>query len=125
MRFHGFGRAAFIGAALALLAACAPPDVAGPATTVTLPQGGLMGLTAATLPTYLGQPSLKRSEPPAEIWQYAARDCLLFLFLYREDAGMTVKHLDARDRQRRPVSPELCVRRVAAEEAAKAAVRGN
>lgn len=127
MRGASLVRLVLAGATLTMLAACAedlarvPPGM----MLVPLPDGGLKGATAAQLPTYLGEPSLKRSEPPAEIWQYAARDCLLFLFLYREDAGMTVRHWDARDRRRRPYAPEVCARRIAAEAAAKAAAKGG
>lgn len=126
MRGASLVRAVLIGTSLTLLAACAetlaPPPVTGLAP---LPPGGLKGFTAAEIPGFLGEPSLKRSEPPAEIWQYAARDCLLYLFLYREDAGMTVRHWDARDRRRRPYSPDSCAARVAAEAAAKATARGG
>jgi len=95
-----------------MLAACA--DTGQTARPVaSLPPGGLLGQAGTALTPYLGEPSLKRSEPPAEIWQYATPDCLLFLFLYRESQGMTVKHLDARDRQRKPVDVDTCARKVA------------
>ncbi len=103
-----------MGAALVMLAACADTGQAV-RPVASLPPGGLVGQPGATLTPYLGEPSLKRSEPPAEIWQYATPDCLLFLFLYRESQGMTVKHLDARDRQRKPVDVDACARKVAAQ----------
>jgi hypothetical protein len=46
----------------------------------------LAGLKPADVLSILGQPDLKRDEPPAELWQYRAADCVLNLFFY-DDAG--------------------------------------
>lgn len=59
-----------------------------------------LGLTGDALSSRLGAPSLKRREPPAEVWQFAAPDCVLHVFLYPsgDDAQMRVDHIEARPR---------------------------
>jgi hypothetical protein len=53
--------------------------------TARLPElGELKGLRPPEIVTLLGQPELKRDEPPAELWQYRTTDCVLNLFFYRE-----------------------------------------
>ncbi|MBT7757855.1 MAG: hypothetical protein HN732_11050 [Rhodospirillaceae bacterium] len=58
-------------------------------------RGGLSGL--------LGEPTLRRSEPPAEVWQYSAAQCVLHVFLYSDAAegGYLVSHVDVVHRRRR------------------------
>ncbi len=46
----------------------------------------LMGLAPDAIGRLLGQPSLLRSEPPAQVWQYAIADCVLDIFLYAEES---------------------------------------
>ncbi|MCF4166859.1 hypothetical protein L2U69_14495 [Zavarzinia compransoris] len=105
-------KALLIGSAFLLLAACArhgAPRQDGPPAP---PPGGLINMDADALPTYLGEPSLRRRESAWEIWQYAAPECLLYVFLFGPDGGQTVRHVDARDRQREPYDVATCVRRV-------------
>jgi len=93
-------------AALMLLAlsACAPeaaqqrPSVAGPVSPrddngaiAMVPPGDavadpqrLKGLQAQQLNASLGSPSFRRKDPPAEVWQYAGKGCVLDVFLYDE-----------------------------------------
>lgn len=60
----------------------------------------LIGLDGSQVSVLLGRPTLKRRDPPAEIWQYAGRDCVLMLFLYDQPrAGKTqVDHVEVRAR---------------------------
>lgn len=109
---HAVSKALLIGSAFLLLAACArhqAPRQVGPPEA---PPAGLINMDAAVLPTYLGEPSLRRRESAWEIWQYAAPECLLYVFLFGPDGGQTVRHVDARDRQREPFDVPTCVRRV-------------
>lgn len=91
--------------ALLSLAACAAP----PQEPVTLP--GESGLTAEQLtghrltglgPTellsLLGEPNLRRSDPPAELWQYRDAGCVLELYLYRQGDAYRVVRAEARGR---------------------------
>jgi hypothetical protein len=103
-----------LGVAL-LLAACAKPQQAGysePATAppesgvqnvAALPPGEqatalraitpiidddparVVGMDGLELERALGPPNLRRVDPPAEVWQYAAHDCVMDVFLYEDD----------------------------------------
>lgn len=78
-------------AAAPRLSTQAAPLAATPAAAVAtarLPElGELKGLRPLEIVALLGQPELKRDEPPAELWQYRTTDCVLNLFFYRE-AGL-------------------------------------
>lgn len=59
-------------------AAPAPAPVGGPIST-----GGLRGMSADALRSAWGEPSLKRSETGAEMWQYAGTgNCTLLVYVY-------------------------------------------
>jgi hypothetical protein len=58
----------------------------------------LTGLSAAEVVGLFGEPDFRRTEPPAELWQYRSADCVLDLFLYRDPAGMRVAHSETRER---------------------------
>ena len=45
----------------------------------------LVGLDRNGLSQLLGKPTLLRRETQAEVWQYAAKNCALHVFLYRSD----------------------------------------
>lgn len=47
----------------------------------------LAGLHPADIIAMMGQPDLRRDEPPAQLWQYRTSDCVLTLFFYREPDG--------------------------------------
>lgn len=75
----------------------APPAIAStaPAAPVT---GSLIGMQADTLRSLWGEPSLKRNETGAEMWQYGggAANCTLLVYLYPGAANaMTVTHAEA------------------------------
>jgi hypothetical protein len=76
-----------------LLAACAalPPAPGGPLDRLT----GLKGEEVVAL---LGPPDLRRAEPPAELWQYRGRLCVLELYLYRDPDTYRVVHAESHDR---------------------------
>jgi hypothetical protein len=106
------GRIAAIAAAFAILimvSGCASPDGSATAATAaafpgsvllqTLPHSpeikDLAGLKPADVLSILGQPDLRRDEPPAELWQYRAADCVLNLFFYSETGGYRLTHAEA------------------------------
>jgi hypothetical protein len=73
----------------------APMQAAAP---VALRVPGLRELTGLHQPdilAMLGKPDLKRDEPPAQLWQYRAADCVLNLFFYREQDGYRLVHAEA------------------------------
>ncbi|MEH6629220.1 MAG: hypothetical protein V7776_00245 [Halopseudomonas aestusnigri] len=66
----------------------------------------LLGIDAQQLIEMLGEPTLIRSESPAEIWQYSTKSCVLDLVLY--DSKTT--YIEARDEEVRPMDNRLCLR---------------
>ncbi|PWR20684.1 hypothetical protein DES42_107259 [Zavarzinia compransoris] len=105
--------------ALGACAAVPPPETA---VLQPLPPSGLVGMAGSELPQYLGPPSLRRHEGAAEIWQYAAPECLLYLFLYLDQGRPVIRHAEARDRRRRPADVAGCARAIGAQ---RAAARAN
>lgn len=106
------GKAAAVAAAIAIagtLTACASPG--GSATSMTaaayppsaFPQNtprapeikDLAGLKPADVISILGQPDLRRDEPPAELWQYRTADCVLNLFFYDRSGDYRLTHAEA------------------------------
>jgi hypothetical protein len=106
------GKAAAVAAAIAIagtLAACAAPG--GSATSMSAaafppstrlqntPHApdikDLAGLKPADVLSILGQPDLRRNEPPAELWQYRAADCVLNLFFYSDAGDYRLAHAEA------------------------------
>jgi hypothetical protein len=61
------------------------------------------GLTGVDVIAALGDPSFRRRESPAEVWQYYGPGCILDLFLYDDGpnaaAGATVTHAELRGRE--------------------------
>jgi hypothetical protein len=105
------GRAAGFAAAIVIavtVSACASPDGLGMAMPATAASPGslhtlsrvpaikdLAGLKPDDVLSILGQPDLKRDEPPAELWQYRAADCVLNLFFYNDADGYRLSHAEA------------------------------
>jgi hypothetical protein len=87
------------------LAAAAPLQPAA-LRRPTLPL--LTGLSAADLLARFGQPDFRRSEPPAELWQYRSADCVLDVFLYGGGAGAQVVHSETRERDLTGTSAATC-----------------
>lgn len=59
----------------------------------------LIGLDAEGLKKALGAATMVRRDLDTEIWQYRTEACVLFLFLYPDDAKAkkpAVRHMDAR-----------------------------
>jgi hypothetical protein len=101
-RFH----AAALGAGL-VLAACSSGPTTAPqsaATSTVRPTlaalGDLKGLAPAQVTALIGDPDLRRVDPPAEIWQYRSADCVLDLYFY--DSGATSRMVYAETRSRLP-----------------------
>ena len=104
------GKAAAAAAAIAIagaLTACASPGDSATSTTATtssfahegksraLDIKDLAGLKPNDVLSMLGKPDLQRTEPPAELWQYRAADCVLNLFFYSDAGGSHLTHAEA------------------------------
>lgn len=126
---HPF-RVAVLGGLALLLSACAggPPQAPGdrgdgsPDRSKAAPGGGssgrpaasaleeLKGLSKADVERRFGSPAFRRSEAPAEIWQYRTRVCSLDLFLYRQpNKSVTVSYAAVRGPSGSPVGEADCL----------------
>lgn len=69
------------------LAPSAPDGLAVTAPEVFPDPGDLLGLDSGAVAALLGIPALRRRDPPAELWQYRDKACILDLFLYQDQDG--------------------------------------
>ncbi len=105
-------------AAMTALAACATPgtttgESSNPAAVVSkktaaIPEPDsaiapdppkpdeLIGLVAEQVAGRIGRPHHVWHEPPAAVWQYAERGCVLHVFLYPDAGDMRVRHVELR-----------------------------
>ncbi|NQV99049.1 MAG: hypothetical protein HQ483_05095 [Rhodospirillales bacterium] len=70
----------------------------------------LDGLSAQKVEELLGLPEFKRSDEPAEIWQYRVKNCTLDLFMYEtlDSTQRSVAHFETRATQGSSVSAKDC-----------------
>ncbi len=94
----------------------APPETAAlpPEPEIDDDPARLLGLDGRGLGELLGQPDLKRREPPAEIWQYRGGSCVFDVFLYAQAGaaaagGPRVTYLEARDGAARRIAARACL----------------
>ncbi|MBT3237491.1 MAG: hypothetical protein HOK06_03435 [Rhodospirillaceae bacterium] len=95
------------------------PTTATPIITVTSPPARpallgsqLMGLDQSGLAALVGEPSFRRVDAPAELWQYRSDDCLLDVYLYRgeeKSSAHAVTHIAARRHDETAISADACV----------------
>jgi hypothetical protein len=70
----------------------------------------LLGVVPDALSARLGAPSFKRTEPQAEVWQYAGAACSLFIYFYKTDSGaLASSYVDARKTLGGPADPASCL----------------
>ncbi len=74
----------------------------------------LLGLEHHQVMALLGEPSFKRRDDPAQIWQYRDSTCILDVFLYRPKGGgaYRVTHVEVRGHGVIKVSQEDCFLRL-------------
>lgn len=93
-----------------------PASAPAPAETVdkeaaakTVFAASLIGLPRERVQEVFGKPRWVRREAPAEVWQYAGKNCVLDLYLYQvEGGGMSVSFVEARDGAAIATEPESC-----------------
>lgn len=71
----------------------------------------MVGMDGLELERTLGPPSLKRVDTPAEVWQYAAPDCVMDVFLYKDDRPLAphrVTYYEFRQRGPAEVGKRAC-----------------
>ena len=82
------------------------------ATTVTGSAGArnLVGKSGREVRSELGAPAFRRTDGPAQVWQYRGTACLLDVFLYKEGGGgFRVKHAELRRRGGAGLSDRACM----------------
>jgi hypothetical protein len=65
-------------------------------------------LAPADIVALLGQPDFRRSDPPAEIWQYRRADCILDIFLYADAGAYRVLYSETRQRRQAIATGGAC-----------------
>ncbi|MGB0750029.1 MAG: hypothetical protein ACPGO3_14910 [Magnetospiraceae bacterium] len=79
------------------LAACAGPGGSkAPVTPVSVTPESLIGKSDRDVLADYGPPPFKRTDGPAEIWQYRSDRCTLDLFFYTEGGRKRVSHQELR-----------------------------
>tara|TARA_A100001388_G_C28413354_1_gene331617 strand:+ start:90 stop:554 length:465 start_codon:yes stop_codon:yes gene_type:complete len=83
-----------------------PPETLKPSNPVAEPEAAtpthpnikiLKGKTSEKLTELLGAPDFRRTDKPAELWQYRHDKCSVDLFMYpRDGGGLRVDFLDVR-----------------------------
>lgn len=61
-----------------------------------------------------GLPSLVRKEAQSEMWRYDGADCALFVFLYRENEAVLVRHMETLPQGANQAADETCVANIRA-----------
>lgn len=100
-----------VAAIAAMVSACAAPSPGAPDTAINDARAArssdvhsfarapavkdLAGLKPDDVLAILGEPDLRRDEPPAELWQYRAADCVLNLFFYDASGSYRLTHAEA------------------------------
>jgi hypothetical protein len=82
------------------------------ATTVTgsARARNLVGKSDGEVRSELGAPAFRRTDGPAQVWQYRGNACLLDVFLYKEGSGgFRVKHAELRRRGGAGLSDSACM----------------
>lgn len=72
---------------------------------------GIIGLLAEDVQEMFGIPDFKHYDPPAQIWQYQKKECLLDIFLYvdkQQSNSLKVKHTEVRGRSISKISQKNC-----------------
>ncbi|SNB53483.1 hypothetical protein SAMN07250955_101365 [Arboricoccus pini] len=88
----------FLGMAT-LLGACADmSDSTGGGAPGAYGARPVLGMTPAAVRKLLGEPALRRPEPPGDYWRYSLDGCALGLFLFKEQGASEehVTYYDAR-----------------------------
>jgi hypothetical protein len=114
--------ALFLSCLLALTACGRVAVSEKPARTVSSAKAdALVGKGPQELRAMLGEPQLLRRDQGAEVWQYPGETCVLFLYLYPDEAGApAVSYVDARLKTKGPAPVPECL-----NEALRAGKRGG
>jgi hypothetical protein len=73
------------------------------------------GMTGSDVLGLMGAPSYRRTEPPAQVWQFYGGACVLDLFLYQQSDDLAVAHAELRSRNAGQNPNADCMRQVLAD----------
>ncbi|MEJ2120680.1 MAG: hypothetical protein P8Z76_08190 [Alphaproteobacteria bacterium] len=86
------------------------PSTSSTASTVAGAARHLVGKSEGEIRSELGAPAFRRTDGPAQVWQYRGSSCLLDVFLYKEGGGgFRVKHAELRRRGGTGLSERACM----------------
>lgn len=86
------------------------PSTSSTASTVAGAARHLVGKSEGEIRSELGAPAFRRTDGPAQVWQYRGSSCLLDVFLYKEGGGgFRVKHAELRRRGGTGLSERACL----------------
>ena len=71
--------------------------------------GGVVGLSPATMRGNFGAPAFVRKDGTMELWRYDGPTCKAFFFLYPENAGLAVRHVETLPRGRETAADPDCL----------------
>ena len=75
--------------------------------------GSLQNKTAPEIILALGTPDFRRTDKPAQLWQYQNKKCILDLFLYpQSNTSLSVTFFDVRFVEKDEVAPQVCLQSI-------------
>ena len=98
-----------------------PPPAPQPPVAAAANTPQFIGLSASQLQQHLGPAGFVRRDGAAEIWRYSVDDCHVDLFLYRDESGPRVQHVEARPRNGSRINARVCYERLWARRGAAVA----
>ena len=98
------------------------PEPAPSPTDASPPPITLDGLEAADVEKRLGPPQVQAESPPAVVWRYAADDCAVDVYLYKDlqSGALRALFVDVKGDDRSDQRREVCLQRLAERHAADA-----
>jgi len=87
--------------------------------TTSAQTSSLLGASPEAVRAALGEPLLRRSEGPAEVWLYSGGGCQVDIVLYPASSGPRVAHVQARAGGLAQRTEASCLRDIASQGAAR------
>ena len=80
-----------------------------PAQKAAIDPATLVGMTGDRVTALFGMPVFVRRDAPGEFWRYSSKTCMLVFFLYRQNGGQRVDHIETRNTGGTPMDQADCV----------------
>ena len=69
----------------------------------------LVGMTGDHITALFGMPVFVRRDAPGEFWRYSSESCVLVMFLYQQNGGQRVDHIETRNSSGETMDQANCV----------------